>query len=97
MKSQFYTFLILVAFISVSVFGLYLFTAHVGHEVDCPFSIGETALCAAPFEQLQHWQSAFTAVLAEILVFGVLILAFFTRPDVFREGGHQYVRYRSWD
>ena len=73
---------ILFVFLFVSVFGLFLTAGHMGHESGCPLMLGETmALCSlAPLEHIQHWQSAFSSLAAELLILvlaGVLLLYFF--------------------
>lgn len=70
------TAFVIIAFVVLAVFGLYL-PAHVGHEMTCPFSSGETAICASPLSHLAHWQTAFVAVLIEFLVFVCAALVFF--------------------
>ncbi len=91
--SKYIGIVVLSAFILMAVFGLYL-PQHMGHEMGCPFAPGESAMCAAPFAHLQHWQSSFTTILAELLVLVALILIFFTRPDPQRDKDPQYQRFR---
>ena len=74
--------LILIAFILAAVFGVYAVAlAPMGEEVGCPFAMGQSAVCAALFEHLSHWQSAFAAILAELLVVATLFI-FFVRSRV---------------
>ena len=70
--------LVLSAFVLLAVFGLYFPTMeHRGHE-GCPFAPGAAAVCVAPLAHLEHWQSSFTGILAEIfvLVGAALLLVF---------------------
>ncbi len=86
--------IIIVIFISLAVFGLY-FPGHVGHGMDCPFSIGETAVCASIFSHMHHWESAFSVVLSQVLVFiGITILLFRLLSDWITLN-YQVERYRQ--
>jgi hypothetical protein len=76
------------AFILVALFGVSL-TAPMSHDMSCPFANG----CVTAKEHLDHWQSAFAAVLAELLVLAAVVFVFFSSvaivPDTL-----QYRRYR---
>lgn len=76
--------ILLAALIIGAVFGLYLpMMSHAGHEAGCPFTPGGTAVCTTPLAHLKHWQSAFAAVLADILI--LLAFAFFSiRAEFFK-------------
>jgi hypothetical protein len=84
---------VLSTFILMTVFGLYL-PHHMGHEMGCPFAPGETAMCAAPFAHIQHWQSSFTSILVELLALVAIVFVLFTRPDPQRDKDPQYQRFR---
>ena len=88
------TFL-LVAFITLAVFGLYLVPmGHMGHDMPCPFAAGGTALCSMTLVHIEHWQSSFLGVLLEILVLAAIALMFVVRfaPDTGKDP--QFERYR---
>ena len=95
MNMRTYAIPILIAFCVAAVFGLYLpTTGHAGHEEGCIFAPGGTAICAAPLAHLEHWQSAFAAVLVELLLFFTLSLIFFTRYDLFDPDVGRHATYR---
>ncbi len=95
MNIRAYALPILIAFCVAAVFGLYMpMASHAGHEAPCPFAPGGTALCAAPFAHLEHWQSAFVAVFVEVFVLFVLAVVFFSRYDLFDPDVRRYPTYR---
>jgi len=63
-----YVPLLAVMFILVAIFGLPLtFSGMMDHE-GCPFMAGMAALCTAPLTHMTHWQTAFAAVVIELLL-----------------------------
>ena len=58
---------ILVTFVFFAIFGLFLPVGH-GHAMPCLYSPGGAALCSMPLAHLQHWSSAFTLILLQLLV-----------------------------
>lgn len=76
-----FTFLLLILFIAVAVFGLYLsLAAPIGHDRGCPFMPGEAVLCDnALLAHMGHWRTALAAVIAE--AFLLFALAFLVRPE----------------
>lgn len=92
-KSKYIGMVVLSGFVLMAVFGLYM-PGHVGHEVACPFAPSESAMCASSLSHLQHWQSAFVAVLGELLVLMAAVIVVFVwfKPLVNRSP--QYERYR---
>jgi len=86
--------IVLVAFVVLAGFGLYMPTmSHEGHEMGCPFAPGGTAICAAPLAHLEHWQSAFATILAEVLVLAAALI-FLGSPFPVPKIDPQYERYR---
>lgn len=96
MRNRFTASILIVAFILMAVFGLYM-PGHIGHEMGCPFAPGETAMCAGFLAHLEHWQSAFAAVLAELLIFLAVAVVFFVwfKPLVNRNPHHERYRLRA--
>lgn len=90
---QYIGILVLSAFILIAVFGLYM-PVHIGHETGCPFSPGETAMCASSLSHLEHWQSAFVAVLVQLLTLIAVAVVFFVLSKPFANRSPQYERYR---
>lgn len=83
------------ALMFAAVFGLYMAAlVPMQHETGCLFASGETAVCAATLEHITHWQSAFTAVLAELLVLCAVVLIYFRRFDFFGPDGRRHARFR---
>lgn len=75
--------LLLIAFVLTAVFGLYAAVlSPMHHEMGCPFSPGSVAMCDAALLHLSHWQSAFSAILAEVLVLVAFVAVLFTRTEV---------------
>lgn len=78
--------IILVAFITVAVFGILSITPSHTHEPGCPFMPGEQAIC--PMGLLEHisaWKNIFTvsvpyAVLLILVIFLILSLWFLIHP-----------------
>ncbi|HEY4474068.1 MAG TPA: hypothetical protein VI957_02820 [Candidatus Paceibacterota bacterium] len=69
-----YVFALIAVFILVAVFGLpFTFTNSI-HMEGCPFMAGMTALCTAPLTHIAHWQTAFAAVVIELLLAASLLL-----------------------
>jgi len=68
--------LLLGAVVIMAVLGMPLVLAGpMHHEMGCPFSMGQEALCTTSIlEHLQHWQVAFASVLAEILLIAAFAL-----------------------
>lgn len=94
MNKRLITSLVLSAFVLLAVFGLYFPTMeHMGHE-GCPFAPGAAAMCVAPLAHLEHWQSSFTGILAEMFVLIgaalILVLSFAFTPKI----DIQFERYR---
>ncbi len=95
MSKPLHASIVLVTFIVMAGFGLYLpMMGHAGHEAPCPFVPGGTALCGVPLTHLAHWQTAFTAVLIEVLALCALAAVLFSRyiffdPDVERHKIHR--------
>ncbi len=86
--------LVLSAFIVMAVFGLYL-PQHMGHEMGCQFAPHESALCSTPFMHLQHWQSAFTAVLGGFLILiAVILFVVWAKPLANRSPQYERLRLR---
>lgn len=74
-----YTFIFLVIFVLITVFGLYFPTMSMSGDSGCPFAVDGTALCAQPLAHIEHWQNNFLTVLVEVLALAALVLvAFFT-------------------
>lgn len=95
MNKSFLALILLAAFIALAGFGLYMpMTNHTGHNVDCPFAPGGTALCAAPLAHLKHWQESFTAILVQTLLFVGAALIFINIQGFFPKLDPQYQRYR---
>jgi hypothetical protein len=96
MKNHFLASIVITTFVLMAVFGLYM-PGHIGHEAGCPFSPGETAMCASPISHLEHWQSAFAAVLGEllILIFAVVAVVVWSKRFVNRNPQHE--RYRLYE
>lgn len=76
------TFLLaLTAFLSVSIFGMFAMVGMEHHQEmsgmsNCPFMIGETALCSmTPFDHIASWQAMFTALPVELSTIILLLLA----------------------
>ncbi len=76
MSLQAYTPLLLVIIVIVALLGMPLFLASpMHHEMGCPFTSGQVAICATNFlEHITHWQTAFATVLGEILLIAALAL-----------------------
>jgi len=73
--------LVAVVFLIGAVFGFsFLMFEPMGHGMGCPFAAG-TALCPAPLTHLAHWQAAFAAVLAELILLAALAPSLFSGPD----------------
>lgn len=96
MNKRILTTLLLLAFITLAVFGLYLAPmGHMGHDMPCPFAPGGTAICSMPLAHLEHWQSSLLAVLFEVFV--LLSIAFIFLAIRFDPGvgnDPQFERYR---
>lgn len=79
-KSLFYGVVIL-AFLYVSVFALPMMATMEHHEMggsmsNCPFMVGETALCEMNiFDHIASWQAMFTALPAELSIVLLLLLS----------------------
>lgn len=74
--------LALIAFLGVSVFGMFAMVGMEHHQEmggamsNCPFMIGETALCnMTPFDHIASWQAMFIALPAELSTIVLLLLA----------------------
>ncbi len=81
-------YLLLLGFVSVALFGVTL-TAPMQHEMSCPFAAG----CVTMTEHLSHWQSAFAAVLAELLILASVVCVVFSRVALSIDT-RDYTRYR---
>ena len=87
---------ILLAFTVAAVFGLYImFSGHAGHATDCPLMPGAAVFCANfALVHITHWQSAFTAMFAEVLL--LIALAFLcVGPELSKFPDRQRVRLRT--
>ncbi|MBI2611064.1 hypothetical protein HYW60_03990 [Candidatus Kaiserbacteria bacterium] len=77
MELRAYALLALTLFVLVALFGAFALMGPMHTEMGCPFMLGQTALCASSIlEHLNHWQIAFSSILAELLVLAALALAF---------------------
>lgn len=78
MNLRVYMPLVLSIVIIAAVFGMPLMLASpMHHDAGCPFMVGEMALCATNIIlHVQHWQTAFAGILAEILVLCAFALFF---------------------
>ncbi len=95
MNKPFLASVLLIAFILMAGFGLFMpIMSHGGHEMDCPFAPGGTALCAAPLAHIKHWQDAFVTILVETLLLVGIALAFIKSLNFFPTLDPQYERYR---
>ena len=95
MNIRTYALTLLIAFSIVAVFGLFLPSMnHMEHDMGCPFAPGDTALCATPLAHLGHWQTAFTAVLVELLTLFALAVLVFVHRHLFELHDKQYERHR---
>lgn len=81
-------YFLLTGFVLVMLFGVSL-TAPMPHQMTCPFAAG----CMTMTEHLAHWQSAFAAVLAELLVLASVLLVFFSNVALDSDTLH-YSRYK---
>ena len=81
MNLRAYTLLLLGIIVIIAVLGMPLMLASPMHNgIGCPFMTGEMTLCATSvLLHIQHWQTAFATILAEILLLCALAL-FFLRP-----------------
>ncbi len=72
-----YALPVLVVFLFAGVFGVYFMFGPMHESVGCPFFRGETVLCASSIlEHLNHWQIAFSSILAELLVTSLALTLF---------------------
>jgi hypothetical protein len=96
MTSRTLTCALLVAFITLAVFGLYLpFSAgHASHH-GCPFSIGGTALCDVSLSHIEHWQTALAATLVNAILLATVLFSVYVWFGVVRQTEVQYQRYRT--
>lgn len=95
MNVRFVTSVLLIAFISLAGVALYVPVAgHAGHHTDCPFAQKTATMCATPLAHLEHWRSALTATLVEVLVLTVVVAFFVGVPFPTPKGDPQYQRYR---
>lgn len=76
MNARTFTPLLLTIVVIVAVLGLPLLLASpVHHDMGCPFMSGQMAICAASvLQHIKHWQVAFAATLAELLLVAALAL-----------------------
>lgn len=82
--------LLVAIFTAVTLFGLPLTAAHMGHETGCPLMPGEEVLCeAAIFLHLNHWQMAFAAFITEMLLLLALAILY-VRPELFKLPDRSY-------
>lgn len=68
------------------------------HEMGCPFSMGETAMCSmSVFDHIRNWQVAFAAIFAELLIMAALALVALRQWELVAlpEPQYAYVRIRS--
>lgn len=99
MSLRAYVPFLLVIIVIVAVLGMPLFLASpMHHEMGCPFMSGQAAICATNIlGHIQHWQTAFATILAEI--FAIAALAFIAlyqwRMIVLPERSFARIRIRS--
>ena len=92
-----YTLTLFVVIILIAVFGLYIpAIGLMGHEMGCPFSLGETALCTAPLAHLSHWQGTFASILTELLALFALVVALFSFSNRSHEKDRERERFRFY-
>lgn len=99
MNLRAYTPLLLGIVCLVAVLGMPLMLASPMHdEVGCPFAMGQAAVCSMGIlEHVAHWQVAFAAIFAELLVVAALALATLRHwePAALPERSYARVRTRS--
>ena len=75
---------LLIALVVAAVFGVYITFAPMQHGAGCLMMPFEVALCGnSAAIHLEHWQSAFAAVLANVFLLLALALTFI-RPELFK-------------
>lgn len=95
MSKSYLASILLISFIALAGLGLFIPTmSHAGHNIDCPFAPGSTALCAAPLDHLKHWQDSFLAVLVQSLLIVGIALILTRLSGIFPKLDPQYERYR---
>ncbi len=66
---------ILLAYISIGVFGLFQFShASDMPMVNCPYSVGSSSLCENTISHIEHWRQFSNTTFSPLFIFSLLIL-----------------------
>ncbi len=67
--------LILVAYISIGVFGLFQ-VSHTNEMpmANCPYAVGSYSMCDSSINHINHWKQFSNATVTQLFIFSVLIL-----------------------